>query len=146
MPAPESTAEAEIRAIVERRAEAIRAKDVDGSVAGFAPDVLLFDVVGPLRSIGADAVRRRLAEWFSSFRGPIGFELRDSSITAGDDVAFSHSLNRVVATTLDGTALDMWWRATACYRRIDGAWRMTHEHASVPFDPADGRASLNLDP
>jgi ketosteroid isomerase-like protein len=61
-------------------------------------------------------------------------------------VAFGHSLKRVSATTTDGQKLDMWWRATICYRRIDGAWMVTHEHASVPFDVASGRASLDLEP
>jgi uncharacterized protein (TIGR02246 family) len=141
-----TTAEAEIRALIDQQARAVRAKDVDGSLSGYAPDVLLFDVVDPLRSMGADAARERLAAWFASFRGPIGYELRDLSITAGDDVAFGHSLNRVSATTTAGQQLDMWWRATICYRRIDGAWTVTHEHASVPFDVASGRASLDLEP
>ena len=50
-----TTAEAEIRALIEEQAKAIRAKDVDGSVSSYAPDVLLFDVVNPLRSTGSDA-------------------------------------------------------------------------------------------
>ena len=139
-------AEAEIRALIEEQARAVRARDVDGSVSNYAPDVLLFDVVRPLRSVGSAAARKRLAAWFASFRGPIGYELRDFGITAGDDLAFSHSLNRVSATTTDGRKLDMWWRATICYRRIDGAWQVTHEHASVPFDAVSGRASLDLEP
>ena len=141
-----AAAETRIRTLIEDQARAIRAKDVDGSVAAYAPDVLLFDVVNPLRSSGAAAVRKRLAEWFASFEGPIGYELRDLAITAGDDVAFSHSLNRVSATTKSGTRLDMWWRATVCYRRTAGGWQVTHEHASVPFDVATGQASLDLEP
>jgi uncharacterized protein (TIGR02246 family) len=141
-----TTAEAQIRALIDDQAKAIRAKDIDRSVSDYASDVLLFDVVNPLRCVGSDAARKRLAEWLSSFRGPIGYELRDLSITTGDHVAFAHSLNRVSATTTDGKKLDMWWRATVCYRRIDGAWIVTHEHASVPFDVESGQASLNLKP
>jgi ketosteroid isomerase-like protein len=37
----------------------------------------------------------------------------------------------------------MWWRATICYRKVDGAWQVTHEHASVPFDVA---SALDLEP
>lgn len=140
------TAEAQIRALIDDQAKAIRAKDISGSVANYAPDVLLFDVVNPLQYLGSEAVRKRLTEWFASFRGPIGYELRDLSIATGDDGAFSHSLNRVSATTTAGKKLDMWWRATVCYRRIDGEWMITHEHASVPFDVASGRASLDLKP
>ncbi|MGH6896941.1 MAG: YybH family protein [Geminicoccaceae bacterium] len=141
-----TTAEAELHALIDEQARAIRAKDVDGSLSNHAPDVLLFDVVNPLRSVGSDAARKRLAAWFASFRGPIGYELRDLAIVAGDDVAFCHSLNRVNATTTDGQKLDMWWRATVGYRRLEGAWMVTHEHASVPFDVASGQASLDLEP
>ena len=86
--------------------------------------------------------RKRLAAWFASFRGPIGYELRDLSITAGDDVAFGHSLNRVSATTTDGRKLDMWWRATICYRRIDGAWMVASDDACLPV--ASSTASTEL--
>jgi ketosteroid isomerase-like protein len=102
-------------------------------------------VVNPLRSAGLQGTRKRLAEWFASFQGAIGYELRDLSITAGEDVAFCRSRNRVDATTTDSKKLDMWWRATVCCRRIDGAWKITHAHASVPFDVASGKASLDLE-
>ena len=45
-----TTAEAEIRALIEEQVKAIRAKDVNGSISSYAPDVLLFDGVNPLRS------------------------------------------------------------------------------------------------
>ena len=38
-----------IRALIDDQAKAIRAKDVNGSVSGYAPDVLVFDVVNPLQ-------------------------------------------------------------------------------------------------
>jgi ketosteroid isomerase-like protein len=102
--------EARIRALIDDQAKAIRDRDVDGSVANYAPDVLLFDVVNPLQRMGSEAARKRLAEWFSSFRDPIGYELRDLCIITGDDVAFAQSLKRVSATTTSGRKLDMWWR------------------------------------
>jgi uncharacterized protein (TIGR02246 family) len=141
-----ATDEARIRALVEDRIKAVRAKDVNGAMSNVAPDVLSFDVVNPLQSTGADAARKRAKEWFSSFHGPIGYEVRDLNITVGDTVAFCHSLNRVSATTTDGKKLEMWWRATLCFRRIDGKWMVTHEHQSVPFDPESGAAALDLKP
>ncbi|MFY9570945.1 MAG: nuclear transport factor 2 family protein, partial [Blastocatellia bacterium] len=65
---------------------------------------------------------------------------------AGEDVAFSHSLNRVKGTKTDGGDLEMWWRATVCYRKLGGKWIVTHEHSSVPFDVNTGKASLDLKP
>jgi ketosteroid isomerase-like protein len=55
-------------------------------------------------------------------------------------------MNRVDATTTAGQKLDMWWRATVCCRKVDGAWMVVHKHASVPFDAETGRASLDLEP
>ena len=67
-------------------------------------------------------------------------------ITAGDDVAFAHYLYRVTGTMTNGTALDMWLRTSMGLRKIDGAWTITHEHTSVPFDTESGRAALDLTP
>ena len=138
--------EEEIRRLVDKRLEAIRAKDVEGATSMAALDYILFDVVEPLRSIGANASKSRAEEWFSTFQGPIGYEIRDLQITAAGGVGFSHGLNHVSATKTDGNRLDMWWRATVCYRKMDGRWRITHEHNSVPFDVTNGKASLGLEP
>ena len=142
-----ASGEAEIRALIEERAEAIRAKDVEAVLSVYAPDVLSFDLIDPLRHSGRDAIRTRLEAWLGQFReGPIGFEMRDVEITVGGDAAFCHGLNRVDATTKGGQTIDMWWRATSCFHRIQGRWMVTHEHSSVPFDMESGRASLGLKP
>lgn len=142
-----ATAEFQIRALIEDWVRASQDRDVDGCLAKVAPDVLLFDVVNPLRYTGADSERRRLEEWFSQFEdGPIGYEVRDLAVVASDDVAFCHSLNHVSATTPARQPIDMWWRATMCFRKVDGEWLITHEHNSVPLDPKTGLASLGLVP
>ena len=138
--------ETRIKTLIDTWADAIRSKDVNRRILNYAPDVLLFDVVDPLQYVGSDAIRKRALEWFSSFSGPLGFETRDLTIAVDNNVAFSHSLNHVNGTKTDGNKLDMWWRATVCYRKIDGEWMVTHEHNSTSFDPATGKASLALKP
>ncbi|MEP7270945.1 MAG: nuclear transport factor 2 family protein [Acidobacteriota bacterium] len=138
--------ESEIRQLFNDQVKAIRAGDVKGATSSYAPNVLSFDVVNPLQKTGLEACRKRTEEWFSSFQGAIGFEHRDLTIIAGDDVAFCHSLNHVDGTKTDGAKLEMWWRATFCLRKIDDKWLITHEHASVPFDVETGHASLDLKP
>lgn len=138
--------EAQIHRLIEDKIKAVRAKDVDAATSHYALDVLSFDVINPLRYIGSDAIKKRLGDWFSSFQGSIGFEISDLSITVGGDVAFSHSLNHVSATKADGVKLDMWWRETACYCKLEGRWTITHQHTSVPFDVESGKASLDLKP
>ena len=141
------SAEAGLRALIDERTRAIRAKDVDAVLSVYAPDVLVFDLIGPLRHVGRESVKQRLEGWLSQFReGPIGYELRDLRLTMGGDAAFSHCLSHVDATTTDGNRIDMWWRATSCFARIDGRWMVTHEHSSVPFDMESLQASLDLKP
>ena len=137
----------ELRRLIDDRIQAIRAKDVGATLAYYVPDVRSFDLIDPLSYAGRDEVAERLREWFSQFReGPIGFETRDLELVVGGDVAFAHGLNHVDAVTTDGNRIDMWWRATACFRKLDGRWMVVHEHSSVPFDMESGRASLGLKP
>jgi ketosteroid isomerase-like protein len=53
-------AEALIRQRVEDVVKALRAKDIDGVMSLHAPDLVSFDIVPPLRYVGADGKRR---EW-----------------------------------------------------------------------------------
>jgi uncharacterized protein (TIGR02246 family) len=140
------TDEQQIRTLIDDRTAAVCARDVDGSTANIDPDLVWFDVVNPLQHIGSDALRKRAQEWFSSFQGPIVYETRDLAVTAGEGVAFSHGLSHVSATKTDGGKLEMWWRTTLCFRKLDGKWMVTHEHNSVPFDAESGKASLDLRP
>jgi uncharacterized protein (TIGR02246 family) len=140
------SAEAEIRAIIEGMASAIRRKDADGLIGHYEPDVLAFDLLPPLQYAGADALKQRASQWLASFEGRVGFEMRDLRITAGDDVAFCHSLNGVKGTSQGGAPVDMWWRATVCFRRRDGRWRVAHAHSSEPFDMQSSKALLDLKP
>jgi len=139
--------ETELRRLIDDRIQAIRAKDADATLSHYVPGVLAFDLIDPLRYTGRDAVAERLRQWFSQFReGPIGFETRDLELAVGGDVAFAHGLNHVDAVTATGNRIDMWWRATTCFRKLDGRWMVVHEHSSVPFDMESGRASLGLKP
>jgi len=140
------TDEAAIRALIDARVNAVRAKDVEAAVATVAEGALLFDVVDPLENIGREAARQRAENWFGSFDGPIGHEIANLNIAASGDVGFCHGLAHVHANKADGTELDMWWRTTLCLRKQDGNWMITHEHNSVPFNMETGKASLELKP
>jgi len=37
-------------------------------------------------------------------------------------------------------------RVTVGYRRIDGQWKVVHEHVSVPFNPMDNQVWFIRDP
>ena len=138
-------AEMLIRQRVADWAKAIRAKNIDGIASLYAPDLVSFDLTPPLRYVGAEGKRRAWQEIFASLSGPIGYEIRDLNVTANGELAFVYSLNHITATLPRGH-IDMWLRWTACFRQIDGAWLVVHDHVSVPADPVHGKAVLNLTP
>jgi uncharacterized protein (TIGR02246 family) len=138
--------EAQIRQRMDSWVKAVRAKDVNGVMSHYAANILTFDLAPPLEYKGADAYRKNWEAWFPRFRGPIGYEIRDLSITASDDIAFCHSLNRIHGARTNSEETDVWVRATVCYRKIDGKWMVAHEHVSVPFYMDSGKASVDLKP
>ena len=142
MSTPNSKPEIEIRSLIGEWAEGLRAKDVARRTAHYADDVLIFDVINPVQHAGLEALRQRLAQWFSTFDGPIDSEVRDLHVTADEQVAFCHSLQRFRGSLSGGGMLDMLVRYTTCLCKRDGRWLVTHEHASTPFDPATGLASV----
>jgi len=141
-----ATNEEAIRDLIDSYVNAIRNHDIEAVVSAYAPDLVAFDVVPPLRSVGAERYRKVWQEVFAMLEKPIPYDIRDLSISAGDEVAFSHSLNRNGGTMKNGRKLDLWLRWTACYRKIDGNWKITHMHASVPVDLQTGKAMAELKP
>lgn len=137
--------EAEIRQLMNEQAMAIRAKDARRLFSGYAPDIVKYDLAPPLRRTGPEVHDvDRLERWFAGFDDPIDWELRDLSVTVGEDVAFCHGLNRLSATPrgvvrgpdgleYEGERFDLWFRITVGLRKIDGRWQITHEHTSTPF-------------
>ena len=139
-------AEAPIRQRVADFARAVRAKDIDGVVSLYAPDIVSFDVDPPLRCAGTDNKRRAWQEFFAAHAGPTAYEVRELDVTTDGELAFVHSLNHVKGTLASGHITDLWVRWTACFRRIDGVWLIVHDHVSAPADLEHGKAVLNLTP
>ena len=138
--------EAAMKRVIEDGVEAVRNKNIEGVMSLHAPEVVSFDIVPPLRYVGADAFRNVWEEVFFVYQGPIEYEIHDLSITVGDDVAFTHSLNRISGTMNNGQKTDLWLRWTACFRKINGKWLIVHTQVSVPVDLEHGKAVLDLKP
>ena len=137
--------ETELRSQLDDWARAVRAKNVDRIFAHYAPDIVAFDAIAQLQFKGADAYRKHWETCMTMCTGPMVFELHDLQITAGDDLAFVHGLNRCGGTGPDGKEMSGWMRMSACFRKQHGKWRVVHEHFSAPFDPQSDKA-LWLEP
>jgi ketosteroid isomerase-like protein len=137
--------EAQVRQLMDNLGKAMSAKDIDGVMAFYAPDIVAFDIIPPLQYVGAEAYRENWEEGFAMSQS-INFEIRDLTITASGEAAFCHSLNRLSGTMKNGEKYDFWMRRTVCCRSIDGELKITHEHFSVPFDMESNKALFDLKP
>ena len=141
-----SNVDQEIRTLVDGFAKAVREKNLDALMPHYAPDLVVFNVVPPLRDKGIEANRKSWREWFDSFKGGIDYEVRELTVVGRDDVAFSHSLNHVAGESRDSGRIDGWIRVTVGYRKTGGKWLVTHEHVSMPIDMKTGKAPFDLKP
>jgi len=139
-------AEDEIRDLIDQWHESVLARDLDGIVSHYAPDILAYDATARLQFKGVDEYRRHWEACFAMCPGPMIFEMHDLTIVAGEDVAFCHCLNRCGATRENGEDSTSWMRVTVGFRKIDGRWKVVHEHFSAPFDPESGKALFDLQP
>jgi len=138
--------EAQIKQQVARIAEGIRAKDLESLRPMYATDIVSFDVEPPLQHVGVEAKLKNWANVFAIFRD-VAYEVRDLTVAVSDDLAFGHCFGRLHGTLMDGTTTNgMWVRVTFCFRKLDGAWQIVHDQASVPFDVLSGRGVANLEP
>ena len=125
--------EQQIRALIERWAEAAHTGDLDAVLADHDEDIVMFDVPPPYEGVrGLDAYRATWPPFFGWQASGASFEIVELDVTAGTDVAFAVALLRC------GTAQDFRinpdnrLRLTVGLRRRDGRWVVTHEHHSFP--------------
>ena len=146
MPTQREEAEAKIRPQVDKIVAGIRATDREGLTRLYATDVVSFDVEPPLQHVGIEAKLKNWAKAFTFFQD-VDYEVRDLTVTVGDDVAFGHSFGRLSGTLKDGTPTSgMWVRGTFCFQKLDHDWLIVHDQASVPFDIASGKGVTDLEP
>jgi uncharacterized protein YndB with AHSA1/START domain/ketosteroid isomerase-like protein len=136
---------AAIDAILGDRTNALFGKVVDLAVKHFADDIVTYSLAPPLAHVGPG--KAELQAWFDTWNGPISWTMRDLTVEIGGDIAHARGISHMTGTKTDGAKVDLWLRATVCFGRIGGAWKITHEHTSVPFH-MDGsfKAAVDLKP
>jgi len=134
LPTSSRREEAIIRELTEEWAESLRSRDIDGIMKHYAPGVEVFGVTEPLHYSGAKAHRSHWEEMIGGYKGRIGYEIKDLHVVAGDDLAFSTSLNRISGKRMNGQKDSNWIRVTIGLRKVDNTWLVVHEHVSVPIE------------
>src|SRR5579871_586285 len=109
--------DAAIADAIRERYAALSAKDAERVLSSSGSGFIAYTLAPPLKDEGDIA---GLIGWFATWDGPIGYELRDLEISAGEDVAFAHGLVHMTGRKTDGVAVDLWFRQTLGLRNRRG--------------------------
>jgi uncharacterized protein (TIGR02246 family) len=126
--------EMEIQALIEKWAKAVREENRARIRADHDSEMLMFDVPPPFLSRGLDAYMATWDLFFSCAEKPVAFDFHDVKITAGEDVAFATAIGRCASIDSNGKREALEFRLTMGLRKMDGSWRVMHEHHSVPAE------------
>jgi uncharacterized protein (TIGR02246 family) len=124
--------EIDIHALIARWAKAVREEDRAAIRADHDADILMFDVPPPFLSRGIDAYMATWETFLSRAERPVAFDLSDVKVTSGVDVAFATATGKCVDVDPNGKREPLEFRLTIGLRKIDGRWRIMHEHHSLP--------------
>jgi uncharacterized protein (TIGR02246 family) len=140
------TVNSELKALVDSWQAANQARDVDAILGHYTDDLLAFDAIAQLQFKGRQAYYTHWKACLEMCPGPMTFELHQLQQWGEGSVGFGHFLCHCGGTDLEGNSHSCWMRVTQGYRKIDGQWRIVHDHFSAPFDPESGQALFGLEP
>ncbi len=134
MSAPTPTDEIRIKALLEAWAAAVRRHDVPAILAHHEPDLVMFDVPPPLQCKGLQAYADTWDLFFRYHPPGSAFDFQALEVIAGQDVAFAVAILRCEPESAShpGDRDGLLFRLTVGLRKVEGDWRIVHEHHSVP--------------
>lgn len=134
--------------ILKAACAAVEAADEDGLLRMFheRPETFVFDYTPP-RTPTTGRLRETFRAATRDVVGSMTCEVREvETYLLSPDAAWTAAIMHMAARYGNGDGVDLTYRATDIWRRIDGRWGVVHEHASVPVDPTTGRADLQSSP
>jgi ketosteroid isomerase-like protein len=96
--------------------------------------------------VGIKAWRADNEAFVAMFQGPLKVEMSDLSITGKCKLGFGHNIQRFTGTDKNGKPIDMTFRVSDGYKKINGKWTIVQEHLSFPVEVASGKADLSSKP
>jgi ketosteroid isomerase-like protein len=129
--------EATIREMIDEWSRALEAKDIPGLTKYYTPQSVTYDACAPYKTVGEAAIRQIWERCLPYFPDEFQSEHRDLVVHVDGDVAFVFGLHHCVPKEADHPCGRTWIRLSMGLRRIDGAWKVLHEHVSIPMNPMD---------
>jgi uncharacterized protein (TIGR02246 family) len=126
----------QIRALIERWADAVHAGDLDTVIEDHADDIVMFDVPPPEEGVrGIGDYRAVWPPFFEWQLNGAAFEIVELDVTVGEDVAYAWALLRCgMPDELEADPANR-LRLSIGLRKETGRWVVAHEHHSFPYKP-----------
>ncbi|MGH7842773.1 MAG: YybH family protein [Candidatus Binataceae bacterium] len=106
-------------------------------------DIDLYDFHPPLQYAGSSAVSADLADFFNNATDVKGVFV-DLVVETDGKMGMARSLQHFTWKGKDGKPGEGTFRVTDVYKKVGGQWKVIHSHVSVPVDPSNGQAAMNL--
>jgi len=131
-----TTAESQIRTLIEQWQLAVLNQDVDAVIRLYAPEVVAFDAINALQFKGRNAYEKHWRTCMELFKpeGQVVFEIHEVEVSVDSTLAYCRALHRCGGISPDGQENVGWMRYTAVLEKRGEQWLIVHEHISQPFD------------
>lgn len=137
--------ETEIRNLIKNWSQALERKDAEAMMEHYLEEAVLFDAVPPYKTVGRDAIRAAWKSCFPFFPERFRSEHRDLVVQVDGNCAFAFGVHHFVPEE-EHPCGQTWMRLSLGFRRVDGQWKLAHEHVSIPFNPMNDQAWKIQDP
>jgi len=132
----------EIVALNRNQLAAFDKKDLDKVMSYYVDDkdVVFYEETTPFQLNGVGALRE-LDQAFFDGATDIHSTMEEIAVTSSGDLAVAHYTLSLEYKDKDGAHNER-GRFTQVLKKVNGRWLIWHEHLSVPYDPATGKAVL----
>jgi ketosteroid isomerase-like protein len=96
--------------------------------------MVMFDLPPPLHCKGTEAYKKTWGLLFRYHKPGRAFDIQELTVTAGQDVAFAVAIMgcRPDSSSKPADKDGFLFRLTVGLLKVNGHWRISHEHHSVP--------------
>ena len=132
------------QAITDLEHKAANAPNADEAMKYYdqSDDLVEFDMAGPPREyVGPKAVHDDFAKAFTGVKN-IKVNFIELNVVTDGNLGFARSVQRFTATGPDGKPIDITFRQSDFLHKVNGEWKIMHQHISVPVDMKTGKADM----
>ena len=109
-------------------------------------DAVYFEDILPFQIKGWDSLNKGTRDFYKEMKvTQWQASVEALSVEVSGDLAAGHFIVPIKWTDKYGKHSEL-ARGTHIFKKVDGKWLIWHEHLSVPFDPATGKAVLEATP